>query len=149
MTSTKVAGPLAPGAILTRHWRPLSLILMVCAAIVVTVFTLPALSKTPLSFGRIPADAWLEDGSVDSSRVPDYIVALDRNGDPAGYVRAEAILPDSGRGEPVDGPIPVVDERLNLVGHMVPRRGFVPLGTPFDDIPPVPTSVVEDPATDG
>jgi len=93
------------------------------------------------SFGTIPPEAWRPDGSVDMSLVPDYVQALDRDGNVAGYVRAEDILGVRGVEEPPTGPIPVVDRQLVQVGWMVPDAGFVPLGTPIEKITTVPVTV--------
>ena len=106
------------------------------------VVAAPALSDPAASFGTIPREAWLTDGSVNMDVVPDYVQALDREGG-AGYVRAADILPDDGRGEPTDGPIAVVDRNRELVGWMVPERGFVPIGIALEDVPRVPVTVYE------
>jgi hypothetical protein len=72
-----------------------------------------------LTKGPLPTDAVDDAGRLDESRVPDFIPALDREGEIAGYVRYCAI-----RG---GGAIPVyADDLETLVGHMVPGRGFVP-----------------------
>lgn len=93
----------------------------------------PAISAAKPTFGNIPDAAWSADGAVDMTLVPDYVGAFDQSGDLAGYMRAEDILGDEDGHSP-DGPIPVVNQALELVGHMVPDRGFVPLGQPFSSV---------------
>lgn len=93
--------------------------------------------------GSIPSEAWQEDGSIDLSKLPDYIGVLDRQGEIAGYVERSALFPDDPSRAPQDGEIPVVDESLErLVGHMVPGYGFVPLGTSTEDLDPFPVTTI-------
>lgn len=88
--------------------------------------------------GVIPPDARLADGELDLSKVPDFIVALGRDGQPVGYVSKDLVLvpqvDDTGR--PVAPTIPVYgDDLTTVVGHMVPDRGFVALGTDDASVP--------------
>jgi len=122
----------------THKWLGLA----IATVLIMGIVAIPAMSEEAPTFGTIPDEAWdTVDGSVDRSLVPDYVAALDRSGDFAGYVSADDILPTDGTPAP-DGPIPVVDGNLALVGHMVPDRGFVPLGTLFEDVPRFPVRLI-------
>jgi hypothetical protein len=70
--------------------------------------------------GPLPEDAANDAGMlVDETRIPDFIPALDRSGEIAGYVRYCAIR--------AGGAVPVyADDLTTRVGHMIPNRGFVP-----------------------
>jgi hypothetical protein len=108
---------------------------------VVALFAVAASAARP-SVGRIPEAAFKPDG-IDASQVPHYVPALDRQGNVAGYVQKEDILPQKGRRQ-ADGPILVVDESLErIVGHMHPGRGFVPLGRSLEDVPLIPETIFE------
>jgi len=78
---------------------------------------------------------------MDLSLVPDYIEALGRDGQPVGYVTREDALGlgpqiTDNTGRPVDVPITVyAGDLATVVGHMVPGRGFVPLGADPKSIP--------------
>ena len=77
-----------------------------------------------LTKGPIPDDAINDAGMLDESRIPDFIPALNRDGEIAGYVRHCAIA--------AGGAVPVyADDLTTVVGHMIPNRGFVP-----GDVPP-------------
>lgn len=82
--------------------------------------------------GYIPENAF-EDGRFDLELVPDYIVVYTRSGEVAGYIRkTDYFVLSAPRAERIE----VVDETLSrTVGSMVRNRGFVPLGTPEDEIP--------------
>lgn len=68
--------------------------------------------------GPIPDDAISDAGRLDESRIPDFIPALDRNGEIAGYVRYCAIQ--------TGGAVAVyADDLETVVGHMLPGQGFV------------------------
>jgi hypothetical protein len=78
----------------------------------------PLPTDRELTKGPIPNEAISDAGRLDESRVPDFIPALDRQGEIAGYVRYCAI----GTG----GAIPVyADDLQTLVGHMIPGEGFL------------------------
>ena len=86
--------------------------------------------------GPIPESAWTDNG-VDLAQVPDFVSALDQDGNVAGYIAKLDILdPDGGRtpdhvvtGFQPDPPIPVLGGDLEtLVGHHYGGVGFVPLG---------------------
>jgi hypothetical protein len=91
------------------------------------------------SVGRIPQSAF-QNGHLNPSLVPDFVPALNRQGNVIGYVSKSDILPPAtGPGgfalhaSPAStGAIPVYDRSLtHVVGHMVPGIGFVPVGTPI------------------
>jgi hypothetical protein len=120
----------------------LSVVFLVLLTSVIVISVGVAQSDGGPTFGTIP-DAVLEiEGPVDPDLVSDYVPALDDEGGIAGYVKATAVLEIDGN-QPPDGPIPVVNRDLELVGHMVARRGFVPLGTSFGDVPLKPITVYE------
>lgn len=132
----------------TKAFRKRRGFLAVAVLVVTTVvgISLAATSDPLPTKGSIPEDAWLEDGSVDLAQLPDFIVALDGDGNAVGYVERSTLFPDDPTEEPLDGPNPVVDESLQrVIGHMVPGRGFVPVGTPFDQVPTIPVTIVEGP----
>ena len=91
--------------------------------------------------GRIPDEAITANGGLDIKLVPDYIVALDREGNPVGYVKRDDALglspqPTDEQGRPGDALITVYGEDLvSVVGEMVPGRGFVPAGTDSKLVP--------------
>jgi hypothetical protein len=80
-------------------------------------------------------------GAVDPRTVPDYVAAWNRDGTAiAGYVPKACLFPGaqivSGT---QDSACPVFAEDLRtLVGHMVPGRGFVPLGVDPGDVATFP-----------
>jgi hypothetical protein len=109
---------------------------------------LNSLAVSP-TVGPIPPSAFRPDGSIDRSQVPDFIPALDRKGDIVGYVARDEVMPKEGLQPPgglapLDKPQTVYSRDLKtVVGHMYPGRGFVPLGTDSNDVPPF----AETPAT--
>ena len=93
--------------------------------------------------GPIPPDA-IQNGAFNKALIPDFIPALDRDGNVAGYVARDLAIPD---GAPANTPIPVFGNDLTtIVGHMVPGRGFVPLGASADSVPVIPASIGGEPA---
>lgn len=122
--------------------KNLTAVLVLAGAVMIGLFAIPAISKNTPTFGPIPDEVLEMDGAIDGDLVTDYVPALDREGNVAGYVKATDILEIDGK-EPTDGPIPVVSRDLELVGHMVPARGFVPLGTQFESVPRIPVTVLE------
>ena len=106
------------------------------------ISAIPAMSENPETFGNIPEEAWMADGSVDTNLVPDFITALARDGSIAGYVSANHLFGDEALVRD-DQPIPVIDKERNLVGHMVPGRGFVAVGEPFDSVEKFPVTLYE------
>lgn len=98
-----------------------------------------AIRHTPPSVGRIPQSAF-QNGRIDASQVPDFVPALDQQGNVVGYVRKSDILPTpagsagySLQPSPASkGPVPVYDSSLtSVVGYMDPGFGFVPVGSPL------------------
>jgi hypothetical protein len=90
--------------------------------------------------GPIPPNA-VQNGVFNRELIPDFIPALDRNGNVAGYVARDLAIPV---GAPVNTPVPVYASDLKtLVGYMHPGRGFVPLGTSPDAVPLIPATVEE------
>lgn len=96
--------------------------------------------------GRIPEAAFKAGGALDLSLVPDFVPALDRNGDVAGWISKDElqrpptkdpsghILPES--------PSPVfADDLKTVVGYMVPDKGFVKVGIDPAAVPNIPASV--------
>lgn len=77
-----------------------------------------------------PADI---SGEIDAASVPDFIVVWDNVGRMAGYVRKELVLGG------IDGDWPVyASDLVSVVGHMVPNKGFVPLGIDSSTVPEMP-----------
>lgn len=92
-----------------------------------------ALADAPPTKGRIPEQAF-EKTRVNLKLVPDHIVAYARDGEVAGYIRRAELFDDDGVRRP--GRLLVLDETLSRpVGHMVPGRGFVPIGMPDEAVP--------------
>lgn len=102
--------------------------------------------------GPLPADVVVDKhGRAIEGVAPDYISTLDRDGQHVGYVKAEAHLVDDTRGVPLGGLDsldpkswePVYGEDLTtVIGHMVPRYGFLPDGAASPtrgDLTPVDT----------
>ena len=108
------------------------------AALVVAIASCSLPSKGP-----IPPQAYRPDGQIDASLVPDFVPALGRDGEVAGYVPKAYVIGSGGIthmiGAPTGDVAPVYAEDLRtLVGHMVPGKGFVPLGVDPDLVPPIP-----------
>lgn len=99
--------------------------------------------------GPIPDAAFRAGQPLDLSLVPDFVPALDRDGNVAGYVRKEALADPPSTikaGQPASQPIPVYgDDLATLVGYMVPGKGFVPLGVDSDSVPDIPASAAPGP----
>jgi hypothetical protein len=79
-------------------------------------------------------------GVVDPQDFPDYVAALNRDGKAiAGYVPKTCLYPEPTSGPSHDESCPVyAADLLTLVGHMVPDKGFVPLGVDPAGVPPIP-----------
>lgn len=82
-------------------------------------------------------------GEVDQQHLPDYISAWNREGTAiAGYVPKACLFPEPGVVPMREEACPVfAEDLLTLVGHMVPGRGFVPLGADPADVPTFPVQV--------
>jgi hypothetical protein len=130
-----------------RHM--VKIVLGVVAVVVVTTWLLgdPADSRLQPTFGPIEHDGVDDEGLLDMERAPDFITVLDRSGDIAGYVRASD-LARLEQGLDDDEVLEVFDTDLNLVGRMVPNRGFVPVGEPFDAVPPLDLEYFHEPAVE-
>ncbi len=102
-----------------------------------TVRTAAGASNTP-SKGTVPPDARGADGRMDITKVPDYIVAYDRAGNVAGYVRRQDLFGTDGNGKPAVTMQVFSDDLQTVVGQMVENRGFVPNGTNPEDVKPFP-----------
>lgn len=77
--------------------------------------------------------------------MPEYVTALDRSGNPVGYVESR-ILGDSETIDMLEGWIPVYSESLEeVVGHMVDGYGFIPAGGDVEDHEPFEVIVDPDP----
>jgi len=111
------------------------------AATVVPVLRSAGAESAPTR-GRIPESSFR--AGLTRANVPDFIVAYGRDGDPAGYVRADDMFPQDGKPPAASGVIVVVDDTLTrVVGHMYPGKGFVPAGQSPDAVPAasVPTTL--------
>ena len=87
-----------------------------------------------LTMGRVPSGAFDSDGTVDAKQIPDFVPALGRDGNIAGYMPREALGIFNGIVD--DEVIPVYAADLTtVVGHMVAGTGFVPLGVDADALP--------------
>jgi hypothetical protein len=84
--------------------------------------------------GSVPAAAFRSDGTMDKSMIPDFVRALDRDGEPAGFVPKSALAIYNGV-EDADV-IPVyADDLKTIVGHMIAGVGFVPQGADAKAMP--------------
>ena len=110
------------------------------SAILLVVLSNPVLSDSP-EFGRIPDEAFVEGADLNGDLVPDFVEYVGQGDEVVGYVAKGDIISIDG-GEPPEGPIPVVDRDLNLVGHHVPGLGFVPFGTDPAKIDPVTSTTI-------
>lgn len=91
--------------------------------------------------GPVPDDAPFvsKDGEAPVS-IPQYIPALDRNGEPAGYIHYDTWLHTQQTLE-VEA-LPVYDDSLkHIVGRMVPDYGFVPNGMKLSELEPLNVEV--------
>lgn len=112
-------------------WRRLLVLAFVLGAI--TSGCSPLASK-----GTLPPPG--PNGHVDESSAPDFLAVAGRDEGIAGYARTQDVL---GAG---DAPFPVYGEDLRtVVGHMIPGKGFVPIGT---DPGAVPTFEVSEAPSD-
>lgn len=131
---------------MTNRTRKAILVVIAAAASILAVaavaLAMPS-DSTPTS-GRIPEQAFRADGSIDRSLVPDFVVALDREGKPVGYVSKDDAIPQEGLEAPSglapsDRPEKVYGNDLKtIVGYMYPAKGFVPLGTDPETVPTIP-----------
>jgi hypothetical protein len=97
-----------------------------------------------LTKGRIPDEAFGKDG-IRAELAPDFIPALDREGNEVGYVSKVDVFDEKAG----DRKILVVDETLSRpIGHMVPGRGFVRFGVAEESVPKFETEVRSDSVKD-
>lgn len=81
--------------------------------------------------GALPPEAFDLDG-IDLSVAPDYVEALGQDGQVVGYIPKQFFDKQHQSGKE---PLPVYgDDLTTLIGHHVPGKGFVPLGTNLDDV---------------
>jgi hypothetical protein len=116
-----------------QSWSPGRVLAAGIAAVLVTSLGLgtAAAIERQLAKGAVPFGSG---GSVTARDVPDYVTALDRQGNPVGYVKRDALGVFSGR--PDDAFMPVyADDLKTVVGHMVTGRGFVPVGSSDAAVP--------------
>jgi hypothetical protein len=103
----------------------------------------PLPSAPPPTSGPIPEDAWKADGSIDLSRVPEYIPVSGHGEEKyAGYVKSSQYFdPD----RPFEAVFEVFgDDLKTLIGHFHPNVGFVALGKKPSDYPATDATVIED-----
>jgi len=112
----------------------------------VGIVSFAAAEAAPSSKGSIPSDAF-SGNSIKIEKVPDFIVAYNRSGEVAGYVKKEDLFDKDGKHH--ERPIIVLDETLTRPkGRMVPGRGFVSLGVRDDDVPKFETIDEDEEAVD-
>jgi hypothetical protein len=79
-----------------------------------------------------PPPAWVNpDGSIDPAKVPAKIWVVDSTGKRVGYVDGSSVFappPPPGTTSTSSG-LPVKNEAGEVVGAMVPQKGFVPLNS--------------------
>ncbi len=83
--------------------------------------------------GPVPESAHRADGSIDLSRVPDFIPAAGEHGD-VGWIWSADVLPPPGEEHPTVITV-YGDDLVTVVGHMHPGVGFVPLGAEAEMLP--------------
>lgn len=117
--------------------KPTRRLLMLQAAVLVAVACSPIGSK-----GTMPPAG--PNGEVDPRTAPDFIAVAVGDRDGIGYVPKEYLLPEPTTSTelPHGDPWPVYAEDLQtLIGHMVPGKGFVPLGVDPATIPNRPVQM--------
>jgi hypothetical protein len=120
------------------RWR--RLLIVTCAAALALGFGTSFMAmSSPIepSKGLAPSEAFPTGQPPIRTLMPDYVEALDRSGNAAGYVRADMLVDRELVDETLGGWIPVYDESLQrVVGHMVDGYGFIPLGGRLEDFEP-------------
>lgn len=118
-----------PRALLTLPGIALVLGFALSIGIITVVSADPVVTKGP-----IPDAAFRVNGDLDARLVPDFVPAYGRDGETiAGYIAKADILhrniPAVSETVPVLPAMAVYGEDLvTVVGHMVPGKGYVPLG---------------------
>lgn len=108
--------------VLTGTQRAVAAVLLAAVLVLAATSVIIGANHVPTK-GAIPAAAFPAGGQMDLGVMPDFVPALNREGGPAGYV-AKGDL-----GSVDSTAVPVYSDDLQtVVGHMVPGRGFVPLG---------------------
>jgi hypothetical protein len=81
----------------------------------------------------VPESARLADGSIDLTKVPDFIPAAGDDGN-VGWIWSADVFPPPG--EPRIEVVTVyADDLTTVIGHMYPDVGFVPLGAEAEMLP--------------
>lgn len=133
------------GSIMPRHlllhrpgFKGMTLAVTAIVLLVATAMSVSAAVSRTQSKGPIPDAAFRPGLPLDTSIMPDFVPALGRDGQVAGYVAKGWLAgPPPGFSGPVDTPVvPVVgDDLTTLVGHMYPGKGFVPVGADPRSVP--------------
>src|SRR3546814_12257522 len=98
------------------------------------VTSLRAASDDGPTFGRIPESAFREDGTVDASQSPDFVITYGRSDEPVGYVRNEDLLHVESE-SPHNGDVTAFDSaRSPIVCFMIEQKRFEPLGQAPEEI---------------
>lgn len=93
--------------------------------------------ETGLTKGPVPDSAWLPDGTIDRSQVPDFIPALDGD-DAVGWISRDHAFPVDGE-RPREIPV-YADDLRTVIGHHVGGVGFVPIGADPGSTNPQPST---------
>ncbi len=111
--------------------------------LVLSVAALIVVACTPTgSKGTMPPAG--PDGNIDRDSAPDFIAVAVGNRDEVGYVPKQFLLPEPTTSTelPHGDPWPVYAEDLRtLIGHMIPGKGFVPVGVDPATIPDRPVQM--------
>lgn len=106
-----------------------------------------AVVASSTTVGPIPHDAFAPNATMNVALIPDFVPALDRDGDQAGYVRKEDLGAYNGKAD--TDPMPVYENDLvTVVGHMYAGIGYVPLGTDAATVPTFQIKTASSPAPD-
>jgi hypothetical protein len=122
----------------------LSFVLTIAGSLTIAAAATAAAGSPLPSKGTIPDAAWSSSGALDLNLVPDFVSQLGRDGSPVGYVSRQAMLDPSGGerdvlGRPTAATWPVYgDDLKTVVGHLVPDKGFIPLGVDPATVDKVP-----------
>ena len=120
-----------------KHAKSPTRLLIMHVAVLVAVACSPVGSK-----GTMPPAG--PNGDVDPNAAPDFIAVAVGDRDGIGYVRKEFLLPEPTTSTelPHGDPWPVyADDLRTLIGHMIPGKGFVPVGVDPATIPDRPVQM--------